>query len=490
MEHTHLKTALIIGAGPAGLSTAYQLLKNSDIKVIIIEKDVVVGGIAKTINFKGNLIDIGPHRYFSKSDVVNDFWRTILDEDNFTKVNRLTRIFYLKKFFNYPIGLSFGLMINLGPWRMIKIAFSYIKSQIKPIKPEKSLADFYINRFGRELYQTFFKDYTHKVWGVPCEQIPADWGKQRVKGLSIKTVLVHAIFSLFKKKRKNTETSLVEQFNYPKYGSGQMYQTLADKLVKMGAEIRLNCQLVGVDLRDSEDLLEGVTVRDSKTGDLSTIKADYVISSMPIKDLVASFQGNVSVDMKEIASGLVYRDYILVALLFKEMSVDNRVLPDNWIYIQEKDIKMGRLDIINNFSLFMLKDPNNVCLGAEYFCNEADDFWKKDDEEIKDFAVGELEKMKMIDRTNFLDFMIIRQKKAYPAYFGSYIHFDKLKNYLNQFQNLYLVGRNGMHKYNNMDHSILAGFAAAEAILSGGSKEMIWSINTEEEYHEERKREK
>ena len=211
---------------------------------------------------------------------------------------------------------------------------------------------------------------------------------------------------------------------------------------------------------------------------------------MPIKDLVASFQGNVSVDMKEIASGLVYRDYILVALLFKEMSVDNRVLPDNWIYIQEKDIKMGRLDIINNFSLFMLKDPNNVCLGAEYFCNEADDFWKKDDEEIKDFAVGELEKMKMIDRTNFLDFMIIRQKKAYPAYFGSYIHFDKLKNYLNQFQNLYLVGRNGMHKYNNMDHSILAGFAAAEAILSGGSKEMIWSINTEEEYHEERKREK
>ncbi|MFZ2310920.1 MAG: NAD(P)/FAD-dependent oxidoreductase [Patescibacteria group bacterium] len=476
------KTALIIGAGPAGLSAAYQLLKKSNIKPIIIEYCNQVGGISKTINHNGYLIDIGPHRFFSKSEIVNNFWSEILDKQNFLKIKRLTRIFYLKNYFNYPINLSISVAKILGPWRMIKIGFSYIKSQIKPIFPEKSLADFYTNRFGKELYNTFFKDYTYKVWGVSCDKIPPDWGSQRVKGLSITKVILHAISSMARK-NNNIETSLIDEFYYPQFGAGQMYEKVAELIIKMGGEIRLEEEIVGINVNINDSIT--VVIQNNKNNKYS-VTADYVISSMPIKNLISGMD-DVPQEIKQIASGLIYRDYILVGLLFSKMAVSdkNKILPDNWLYIQENNIKMGRLDIVNNFSLKMLKDENNVWLGAEYFCDENDEFWSKNDLAIKDFALMELEKMKMINKSDFLDFKVIRQTKAYPAYFGSYVNFDKIKNYLNKFENLYLIGRNGMHKYNNMDHSILSGFTAANNIINNvKSKENIWEINTDEEYHE------
>lgn len=482
MLKNDIKTALIIGAGPAGLSAAYQLLKHSNIKPIIIESSDQVGGISKTINCNGYLIDIGPHRFFSKSEMVNKFWLDVLSEENFLKIKRLTRIFYLKNFFNYPINLSLSIIKIFGPRRVQKIIFSYIQSRAKPISPENSLEDFYINRFGRELYKTFFKDYTYKVWGVSCDKIPPDWGNQRVKGLSITKVFKHAVLNFLKKQNKS-ETSLIEEFYYPKFGAGQMYEEIAKLITKMGGEIKLKEEVINININNHD--LPIIATKNTETANITKISSNYIISSMPIKDLIITLGDNVPQKIKQISSGLIYRDYILVGLLFKKMSLKNGILPDNWLYIQENDVKIGRLDIINNFSLEMLKDKNNVWLGAEYFCNEDDEFWIKNDSDIKDFAIRELEKINMINKADFLDYRVIRQVKAYPAYFGSYKQLNTVKEYLNKFENLFLIGRNGMHKYNNMDHSILSGFTAANNIINNiKSKENIWEINTEKSYHE------
>ncbi len=493
------KTVIIIGAGPAGLAAAYQLLKVPGIKPILIEQDSQVGGISKTIEHNGYRIDIGPHRFFSKVDRVNDFWQEILGpkdgesgEGDFLSVNRLTRIFFLKKFFNYPIKLNYQTLSNLGPWRVFKIGLSYIRIRLFPIRSEKSLADFYINRFGQELYETFFMDYTEKVWGVPCEKIPPSWGGQRVKGLSVTEVIKHAIFDIFKKKGKKVETSLIEKFHYPRYGAGQMYQETANLIEKRGGVIKLNQRVAGLDI-SADGKLGSATIQDLKSGASYEIMADHIISTMPVKELIASLRGPVPAAVKDVAAGLVYRDYIMVGLLFKKMvfNKDYQILPDNWIYIQERDATIGRLDIFNNFSPDMLKDKDNVWLGGEYFCFEGDEFWNKSDEAIKDFAARELERMKMVDKTDLIDHVVLRVKKTYPAYFGSYDRFGEIRSYLDKFENLYLVGRNGMHKYNNMDHSILSGFVAADNIIADvKTKDNLWDINTEEEYHETKKENK
>ncbi len=530
--------AIIIGAGPAGLTAAYELLDKTDIKPVIYEKSKYIGGISKTINYKGNRIDIGGHRFFSKSERVMNWWINILplqgtpakddtavgrevpisdrsirydigsdkkkifpspDPDNVDEVmlnrSRLSRIFFLRKFFNYPISLDLNTLENLGIKRTIKIGLSYIKTSFWQIKPEKSLEDFFINRFGVELYQTFFKDYTEKVWGVSCDQITAEWGSQRIKGLSIKNAILHVFKSKFFKNnlsQKNVETSLIGQFMYPKYGPGQLWEEVARQITENGGEIHHEMKIIGIE--SSDNSLNAIKVQKS-SGEVERIEGDHFFSTMPVKDLINSFEDDLPENVLKVAQGLMYRDFITVGLLLNELKIKNKtklktindLIPDNWIYIQERDVKIGRLQIFNNWSPYLVKDESKVWIGLEYFCNEGDDMWNMNDKDFIGFAVDELKKIDIINTEEVIDSVIIRVEKTYPAYFGTYNKFDSIKNFTDSFENLFLIGRNGMHRYNNMDHSMLTAMTAVENIKNGiKSKENIWNINAEEEYHEEK----
>lgn len=528
------KHAIIIGAGPAGLTAAYELLKRSNIIPIIFEKSNDIGGISKTINYKGNRMDIGGHRFFSKSDRVMNWWMNILPIESGTeheltisyqnksrqvntstesngKVNkdkvmlvrkRLSRIYFLRKFFTYPITLSIETLRKLGIARTTAILFSYLQAQIFPISPEKSLEDFMINRFGKTLYKLFFKDYTEKVWGVPCNEISAEWGAQRIKGVSIRKAIEHALQELNKKKNKNdiaqkdTETSLIEQFLYPKYGPGQLWEEVASQIVEMGGVIHMNHDVKKIHTEANQ--VTGITVIDKTNGEENVFNGDYFFSTMPVKELIAGIQGHIPQEVKQIASGLQYRDFITVGILLRKLSyLDKKSgewkplnLEDTWIYIQEKEVTVGRLQIFNNWSPFMVNDPDTIWVGMEFFCNETDSFWNLPDEKIKSLAVAELEKIGLANSANVLDSTVLRVEKTYPAYFGTYQNFDQIKTYTDNFENLFLVGRNGMHKYNNADHSMLTAMVAVDNIIEGiTTKENIWSINTEQEYHEEKGKE-
>ncbi len=523
------KTAIIIGAGPAGLSAAYEFLNSTDIQPVIYEMTDKIGGISQTVDHNGYRIDYGPHRFFSKVDRVLDLWESVLplqgaparddilldrniplskkegapDPEKSDRVmlfkNRITRIFFMRKFFDYPISLKPQLFLNLGLIRTAKIGFSYIWSRLFPIRKEKSLEDFFINRFGRELYLTFFKDYTEKVWGVNCHEIPPDWGAQRVKGLSIGRALLDALKKMLQKKdtsldQKGTETSLIERFMYPKYGAGHMYESIAEKVLDMGGIIERNSKITGI-RADGNRITEAV-VENTETREIKTVTGDYFLSTMPVKELVEGFSPEPPEEVRRTAEGLMYRDYIQVGLLFTDMILKNKtrirtmnnIIPDNWIYVQESDVKMGRLDFFNNFSTYMLKDTGKIWLGAEYFCSEGDELWSKSDREMLDFCLDELEKTNMAARKDLLDGVVLRMKKVYPSYFGTYKNFDRIIDFVNGFENLFLVGRNGMHKYNNMDHSIMSGMMAVDNIREGiTGKDNLWELNTEEEYHEEKK---
>jgi protoporphyrinogen oxidase len=525
------RKAIIIGAGPAGLTAAYELLKRSDVIPLILEKSGDIGGISKTINYKGNRMDIGGHRFFSKSDRVMKWWLNILPAqdtageqftisyqnrsrqvapgDSVTPANsdkvmlvreRLSRIYFLRKFFTYPIQLSIDTLRKLGVGTTISILVSYLQAQASPRKPETSLEDFMINRFGKTLYNLFFKDYTEKVWGVPCHEIPAEWGAQRIKGVSIRKAVQHAIQSAVKKNKKSgdiaqkdTETSLIEQFLYPKLGPGQLWEEVARQVQEMGGTILMNHDVISVNTQDGKV----VAVEAFNKSDLQTVelKGDYFFSTMPVKELIASMDADVPQNVREVAGGLQYRDFITVGILLKNLSEQDKrtgkwkplQLKDTWIYIQEKDVKVGRLQLFNNWSPYLVKDPNTAWVGMEFFCNETDDFWKLPDEKIAALAIRELQKIGLANNNDVLDSTVLRVEKTYPAYFGAYERFDEVKQYINTFPNLFLVGRNGMHKYNNADHSMLTAMVAVDNIIAGVTgKENIWSINTEQEYHEEK----
>lgn len=522
------KTAVIIGAGPAGLTAAYELLEKTDIIPIVYEMSADIGGISKTVNYKGNRIDIGGHRFFSKSDVVMQWWQNIMPvqgalskEDiklnNTNKIsklspngpdpekedrvmlirNRLSRIFYLRKFFDYPVSLNFNTISNLGFIRILKIGFSYLAVKISPVKDEKSLEDFFINRFGRELYRTFFKDYTEKVWGVPCKEIQADWGAQRIKGLSISKALFHALKNIFIKEdsieQKKTETTLIEQFMYPKLGPGQLWEKVAESIQTKGGTVALQHRVIALKMEKGN--ITEVSIRDEKTKDTKTVKADYFFSTMPIQELIDSIDGEIAPNIREVARGLVYRDFITVGLLLNKLKIKNttaiktlhNIVPDNWIYIQEGDVKIGRLQIFNNWSPYMVQDESNVWIGLEYFCNEGDALWEKPDAEFAKFAIDELVKIDIIEKEDVLDSTVIRVPKTYPAYFGTYDRFSEISDFTDKIENLFLIGRNGMHRYNNQDHSMLTAITAVENIKNGiTSKANIWAVNVEEEYHEEK----
>ena len=512
------KTAIIIGAGPAGLTAAYKLLTETDVKPIILEESDAIGGISRTVSFEGNRMDIGGHRFFSKDKQVNELWAHILptqgapafddkklgrekplvqggpDPEQTDKVmlvrDRVSRIYFLKKFFRYPVTLSGETLKNMGFANTMRAGFGYLWSCVHKL-PEDNLANFYINRFGKPLYEMFFEDYTEKLWGVNPKYLSADWGAQRVKGLSLWKALANAVMGPFKKKGGKVETSLIEQFVYPKKGPGQLWEALAEEIVSLGGELRMNASVKGILTGDGK--ITGVTLADG-----STVTGDYYISSMPIKDLVEGMgEQNVPANVYEVATNLPYRDFITVGLLVNKLQIQNQtkmktlsnIVPDCWIYIQERDVKLGRLQIFNNWSPYMVEDPEKtVWIGLEYFCNENDEMWNMPDADFIEFAKKELDHIGVIKASDVIKANRVRVKKAYPAYFGVYDRFDEVKTYLDTFDNLFCVGRNGQHRYNNMDHSMVTAFEAVNCIKNGSTdRTAVWNVNTEKEYHEEKK---
>ena len=529
----------VIGAGPAGLAFADKiksLSKSKDsINVDIYEKSNYIGGISKTVNYKNNRIDIGGHRFFSKSDEVMSWWanKFPIDPNNFEKEtfltyrnssrtidgfrianeeeiksgrvmlirNRKSRILYQRKLYDYPLKLNITTIKNVGFNRLFIIGVSYFISKFN-FKEPTNLEEFIVSRFGRRLYAMFFESYTYKVWGRKPNQISADWGAQRIKGLSIRKVLLDVFqkfFSILKTNskdsivQKGTETSLIERFLYPKFGPGQMWEEVANDLLEEGVSIKKECKVIELQLDAFNKKITSITIED-KNHNTEELRYDYVISTMPISELMNSIKGENKLnifpkEVQEIAVNLPYRDFITVGLLLENLSdPEGKFIDDTWIYIQESDVKVGRLQIFNNWSPSLVSDQTKKWVGLEFFCNEGDQLWNLSDKNLIKLAIEEMEKLKLCTKTDFLDGTVLREKKTYPAYFDSYEKFDLLTDKFDEINNLFLIGRNGMHKYNNQDHSMLTGFRAAEFIINNTTtkemKKTLWSINAEKEYHE------
>ena len=486
------KTVLIIGAGPAGLSAASRLLRDGggQYHPIVVEASDFVGGIATTVEYKGNRLDMGGHRFFTKSDEVRTEW---FDRYGhlFKERARVSRILFSRSFFDYPITLSAITVKQLGILRALSAGLSYLWSRVLK-RPEHSLEDFYINRFGPVLYRLFFENYTAKLWGVHPRFISPDWGSQRVKGLS----LTKTITSLVRKPRPSgaasaQETSLIDRFHYPPHGPGQYWDAVARRIVKDGSSLLLNHEVTALELGDDGgDLgIKRVRVHNHNTDTTLVIAPDAVISSMPIKDLIHAMGSAVPPHIAHIASGLPYRDFITVGVLVEKLLVtnpSNQLIADCWIYIQEPDVALGRIQIFNNWSTEMVASPQDtVWLGLEYFCTEGDALWTMPREEFIEFALNELVVLGFIERNNVLDTTLVKVKKAYPGYFGAFEQFDDVRAFLQTIDNLYCVGRNGQHRYNNMDHSMLTSFEAVRVLLGESSdKDALWTVNTESQYLE------
>lgn len=519
---------IIIGAGPAGLTAGLELIRAGKRDVLILEATDDIGGISKTVNYKGNRIDIGGHRFFSKSDWVMNWWREMLpvamppgamgekefrlayqgasrllgadhvhatEADNEVMLlrNRLSRIYFNGAFFSYPLKPSLDMVTKLGLGKCTRFALSYGHSHLVPITPELTLEDFFINRFGRTLYLQFFKSYTEKVWGVPCDEISAAWGAQRVKSLNIGNMIAHALKKLVPggKKGGDGQTSLIENFLYPKFGPGQMWETAAKRFEQGGGRLIRKAEVIALDR--AHDRVTAVTAR-LAGGNVLRFETNNVVSTMPIKDLTVAMQADMPGTISGIGTQLQYRDFITVGLLYRKLrktaaAIDPKthLVADNWIYIQDAGVKVGRLQIFNNWSPYMVADPDTVWVGLEFFAKDDDDLWAMSEEALKALALREMQQLKLADEADALDAVVIRMPKAYPGYFGdAYSRFDDLREYLDGIKNLYLVGRNGMHRYNNQDHSMLSARYAVEAILAGSSdKFAIWGVNIDDDYHEE-----
>ena len=516
-----MKKVVIIGAGPAGITAAYELLRKGGYEVTLCEESEDFGGISKTVNAGGNRMDIGGHRFFSKDKRVTDWWENLLqpqgkpskddiilnrskelieggvdpeiDDLVMLTRTRVSRIYYNKAFFDYPISLNANTIRNMGFFTFLRAGFSYFVTLFKK-RPETNLENFYINRFGKLLYSMFFEGYTEKLWGRHPREISAEWGAQRVKGLSIKAVLKDIFGKIFRVKNRKVETSLIEQFVYPKYGPGQLWTVAVDEIRRMGGTVFSGKKAVAFS-RNTNGKIEKVICADG-----AELICDELISSMPINDL-ANALDDVPTESERIANGLPYRDFQTVGILIpterfllrnngKTPTVGD-ITPDCWIYVQDTTVKLGRIQVFNNWSPYMVEDfENNVWLGLEYFCDEGDEYWQMPDVDYINFAVNELVQIGVIKSASDVIFSHReRIKKAYPAYFDTYSEFDTLREFLDSIPNLYCVGRNGQHRYNNMDHSMATAFEAIENIISGKTdKSDIWNINTEEDYHEEKSR--
>ncbi|ACK72566.1 amine oxidase [Gloeothece citriformis PCC 7424] len=460
---------VVIGAGPAGLTAAYHLAKHG-IKSITLEKADKVGGIARTETYKGYRFDIGGHRFFTKVPEVQHLWYEVLG-DEFIKVPRLSRIYYNGKFFSYPLE-PLNALNNLGMIHSLQIMSSYLKVKLRPLPEETNFEQWVTNRFGERLYQTFFKSYTEKVWGIPCTQIRADWAAQRIKGLSLKKAVINALFG------SNDTKTLIKEFDYPLLGPGMMWERFQEKLNQQGCPVYPNTDVIRVEREGNR--VKRIIVRQDN-GETYPIEGENFLSSMPISALVHRLDPLPPENVLAAARGLKYRDFLIVSIIIDE----EHLFPDNWIYIHSPEFKVGRIQNFKNWSPAMVPDPSKTCLGMEYFCSQGDEIWEMSQEDLIKLASREVVELGLVDDINKVkDGTVIRQKKAYPVYDAEYSqHLKVLQDYLDTYENLYTIGRNGMHRYNNQDHSMLAGLLAAENIM--GAKHNLWTVNTERSYHEE-----
>jgi protoporphyrinogen oxidase len=468
------KKVIIVGAGPAGLTAAYELCK-AGVPSVVLEKDDVVGGISRTVNYKGFLFDIGGHRFFTKVKVVDDMWREVLGNKQFLRRSRLSRIYFNKKFFFYPLKAT-NALLGLGFWNCIRMVASYVKAQAFPKKPERSFEDWISNRFGRRLYETFFKTYTEKVWGIPCNEISADWAAQRIKGLSLISTIKNALLANQATGKDEIIKTLIDSFDYPEKGPGMMWERVAESIQDQGSELRMRSSVEKIIWERGRIL--GVEI--DNQGAKEKVEGTEFISSMPMRELIAKLDPPAPAHVVDAAEKLGYRDFLTVSLIINKADL----FKDNWIYIHDPDVKVGRIQNFKNWSPAMVPDPTKTCLGLEYFCFEGDSLWTTPDDELVKLAARELTLLGLVDEADIEDGSVVRMPKAYPVYDDIYLQsVDTIRDFVAELPNLYLVGRNGMHKYNNQDHSMLTAMLSVKNIL--GANYDVWAVNVDNEYHEE-----
>ncbi|MCH6258217.1 NAD(P)/FAD-dependent oxidoreductase [Puniceicoccaceae bacterium K14] len=471
---------VIIGAGPAGLTAGLEAI-NLGHDVVVAEQDPeYVGGISRTVKKEGYRFDIGGHRFFSKNTEIQKWWKARLSED-FLKVDRQSRIYFENKFFDYPLDLK-NVLANLGLWQCAMCFLSYLKSRIFPIKNVKSFEDWVINQFGNKLYQTFFKSYTEKVWGISCSKISKDWAAQRIKGLSMSQAILHAIRP--QKKGPAKIKTLINKFNYPRFGPGQLWEETADTIVQKGGTILMGQK--AIEFQKDGNKIRSATFSD-KDGNTTTIEGDHFLVSMPLSKTISGLSGNVPDKVKAAASHLTYRDFLTVALVLK----DKDLFTDQWIYIHDPNVRVGRIQNYKNWSKWMIPEEGYSCLGLEYFCNTTDDFWNWKDEELIQLAKQECSQLGFTSDNAIEKGFVVRAPKAYPVYTEDYSSkIIEIKKYLDTIDNLQVIGRNGMHKYNNQDHSMMTAILAVKNLGARTSADRpydLWKVNSDAAYHEETK---
>ena len=474
MSEQNPKKVVIIGAGPAGLTAAYQLCKEG-VPSVVLEKDDVVGGISRTVNYRGYLFDIGGHRFFTKVKAVDEMWREVLGEKKFLRRSRLSRIYYNKKFFYYPLKAT-NALFGLGIWNSFMMFGSYVQAQLFPVKSEKSFEDWICNRFGRRLFNTFFKTYTEKVWGIPCNEISADWAAQRIKGLSLISTIKNALLASQNTDKGEIIKTLIDAFDYPEKGPGQMWEMVADQIQTQNSELKKQSNVEKIFWENGK-----VTALEiERNGQKELVEGTDFISSMPMQELVKKMSPPPPDDILKAANSLGYRDFLTVSLIINKADL----FQDNWIYIHDSAVKVGRIQNFKNWSPAMVPDANKTCLGLEYFCFEGDGLWTMTDEELIKLGTKELGELGLVNPSDVEDGAVVRMPKAYPVYDGVYQEVvNTIREFVESLGNLHLVGRNGMHKYNNQDHSMLTAMLAVKNIL--GANYDVWGVNVDEEYHEE-----
>ncbi|MCB0628227.1 MAG: NAD(P)/FAD-dependent oxidoreductase [Saprospiraceae bacterium] len=473
-----MNTTIVIGAGPAGLTAAYELQKLGS-KSVILEADHQVGGISKTVNFKGNRFDIGGHRFFSKVPYINQVWDEILEED-FLVCERLSRILYKEHFFDYPLK-PLNALAGLGVQESIHVIFSYVavKFSSQRKRRDTNFEEWVISRFGYKLYEIFFKTYTEKVWGIPCSSISSDWASQRIKNFSLKEAIINAFSNTGKNKNGEVITTIIEQFKYPRLGPGMMWEHCQRALAKQNNPTLMGERVTTINHRNNKVL--DVVCR-NEAGEETTYSGEHFISSMPLREMILALRPLPPNNVVEAARKLHYRDYLTVVLTVNR----EEVFPDNWIYIHTPKVKLGRIQNYKNWSREMVSNPKNTTLGLEYFLWEKDEEWEWADDRLIEMGIRECTEIGLIRPDEVVEGTVVRVKKAYPVYDLNYTTYLKtIESYLEGFENLQTVGRNGLHRYNNQDHSMLTGIYAARNIL--GANHHIWSVNTEKDYHEEGK---
>ncbi|HEV8444157.1 MAG TPA: NAD(P)/FAD-dependent oxidoreductase [Steroidobacteraceae bacterium] len=463
---------VVVGAGPAGLTAAF-LLAEAGYAVTVLEADDIVGGISRTAQYKGFRFDIGGHRFFTKIKPVEDFWHEILGDD-FISVPRMSRIHYDGRYFDYPLK-AFNALNGLGLVNAARIIWSYLQARLHPTEEENNFEQWVTNRFGRRLYEIFFKTYTEKVWGIPCTEIRAEWAAQRIQGLSLARAILNATAL---QRRSTSIKSLIDEFRYPRLGPGQMWETCRDRVIAMGGEVLMEHYVSRISCRSGRAV---AVVANTPDGERA-FAADHVISTTDVRSLVRALEPAPAPAVRAGAEGLRYRDFLVVALILDT----EKLFPDNWIYIHTPGVKVGRIQNFNNWSAAMVPEPGRTCLGMEYFCFEGDGLWAATDAELIQLATRELEQLGLAPAGLVRDGTVIRTRKAYPIYDAAYRgHLDAVRAGIDPIANLHTVGRNGMHKYNNQDHSMLTAMMAVWNMQ--GAQHDIWEVNTDFEYHEEQR---